>query len=295
MTSSQKGFYALTGAAFIYATFDVIIRFLSPVFGDNFQVLARFFVAATIISVFNIITRKASRLAGKTILRVSALGIAFVSVVLLFTYSINNTKIANTVFLLYAGSLTSSFLIGTYIFKEKVTINKAAAIVLALFGVAMFANAFLALSIGVIAGLASGILDGVQNSLRKTLKGVDRNLVLQYSFAAGSAFAALVTFISGEQMIKSIGALPIIIIFFYAVLLLVMGNLLLYGFQHFDVNVGTVILSMELLFATLLGLILFREVPTVKEMIGGGLIFVASILSGIDSKQLFTRLKRATI
>lgn len=295
MTSSRKGFYALTGAAFIYATFGVIIRFLSPAFGDNFQVLARFFVAAAIISVFNIITGKASRLAGKTILRISALGIAFVSVVLLFTYSINNTKIANTVFLLYAGSLTSSFLIGTYIFKEKVTINKAAAIVLALFGIAMFANAFLALSIGVIAGLASGILDGIQNSLRKTLKGVDRNLVLQYSFAAGSAFAALVTFISREQMIKSISALPIIVIFFYAVLLLVMGNLLLYGFQHFDVNVGTVILSMEFLFAALLGLILFREVPTVKEMIGGGLIFVASILSGIDSKQLFTRLKRATI
>jgi len=75
----------------------------------------------------------------------------------------------------------------------------------------------------------------------------------------------------------------------FALLQISLGNLLLYGFQHFDVNVGTVILATELFFASLIGLIFFREIPSTHEIIGGCFIFVASILSAVDVPALLRR------
>lgn len=289
--SRVKGFLSLFGAAFIYGTFGVLIRFISPMFGDNFQVVVRFFLAFLFILSFLIVRRKSISLPKTVLLKTIILGVVFVFVVILFTYSVLNTKLVNTVFLLYAGSITSSFLIGTFLFKENVTKNKLFAILIAFIGVAMYGNALFGLSLGIVTGLGSGLCDGIQNSIRRTLKGFDRNLVLLYSFASGSLVALIISLISGEQMIKSVSILPIIVTIIYALLLLTLGNFLLYGFQHFDVNIGTVILSMELVFALIFGLIIYKEIPSAKELIGGFLIFTASILSSIDMKSLHAKFK----
>lgn len=283
-TSRLKGFSSLLVAAFIYGLFGVLVRYISPMFGDNFQVALRFILAALIITIFNFLRNDIRKFPRNNLIKISLLGVAFACVGLLLTYSVLNTKLANTVFLLYAGSLTSAFLIGTFVFKEKVTIMKTVAIAMASIGISMYSDVILGLSLGIITGLAAGIFDGIQNSLRKTLKEINRNVVLQYSYIAGSIFAIIVTFISGEQILKSFSLIPIGVIIFYAVLLLILGNFLLYGFQHYDVNLGTVVLSLELVFALLFGFFLYREIPTTKELIGGSFIFIASILSGIGSK-----------
>lgn len=79
---------------------------------------------------------------------------------------------------------------------------------------------------------------------------------------------------------------PIVAGLIFAALLVGLGNLLLYGFQHFDVNVGTVILATELFFASLFGWVFFREVAAPNELIGGAVIFLASILSAVDLSAL---------
>ncbi len=60
-------------------------------------------------------------------------------------------------------------------------------------------------------------------------------------------------------------------------------NLLLtnYGFQHVEAVVASILLNLELLFAILLGLILYNEIPTIRELIGG-IIIVTSII-GMNS------------
>jgi drug/metabolite transporter (DMT)-like permease len=177
------------------------------------------------------------------------------------------------------------------VFKESVTKNKVLAIIAVFIGIAMYGNALAGLSLGILAALGSGLCDGVQNSIRRTLKGVDRNLVLLYSFASGAVVALVISFFSGEQMIKFVSILPMVVTLIYALLLLTLGNFLLYGFQHFDVNIATVILSMELVFALIFGLVLYREMPTGSELFGGLLIFLASVLSGIDVKALHAKLR----
>src|SRR4051812_5000683 len=97
-TNRLKGAISLFSAAFIYATFGILIRQLTSMFGDHTQVAARFVLAFIFISVINLIRKEKSNLPKKALLRACLLGISFGVVVLLFTMSVNSTKIANSVF-----------------------------------------------------------------------------------------------------------------------------------------------------------------------------------------------------
>jgi drug/metabolite transporter (DMT)-like permease len=281
-----KGASALFSAAFIYSTFGILIRHMSIMFGDSSQTAARFGIAFIFILLLNFLRKQSIVLPKSQLVKACILGVTFGFVVLLFTISVNNTKIANSVFLLYAGSMISSLLIGTFLLKEKLTIIKAVALGLAFFGIYMYSDALLVMSTGILAGFASGLFDGVSNALRKTLKGINRNSVLTYQFLLSSLVATLAMVLFSDVIIKEVAVLPIVAMIIFAFLQIGLGNLLLYGFQHFDVNVGTVILATELFFATIIGFILFKEVPTSREIIGGVLIFIASILSTVDIKRM---------
>ncbi len=293
-TTNTKGAAALLGAAFTYACFGLLIREMALMFGNNAQVAFRFVLAFAFLALFALLIKRPIRLSGKTLAKVALLGIAFCGVVILFTISVNLTKLGNSVFLLYAGSIVTSLLIGTLAFKEKLTTIKIIAIILSLVGLAMYSSALLTLSLGVVTAVLSGVLDGVSNSIRKTLSGIDRNSILLYQYAFGSVFALLVLAIAPQDSIRTISLMPVLAGLVFAALLIGLGNLLLYGFQHFDVNVGTVILATELFFASLLGWIFFHEIPTSNEVIGGTLIFMASILSAVDVRAFMKRRKMAT-
>jgi drug/metabolite transporter (DMT)-like permease len=60
--------------------------------------------------------------------------------------------------------------------------------------------------------------------------------------------------------------------------------LTLVGFQDFDLNLGTIVLSSELFFATIAGLLLFHEYPTQNEVTGSALIILAIIILNIKWK-----------
>lgn len=284
-----KGASALFTSAFIYSTFGILIRQMALMFGDSTQTAVRFGVAFIFILILNFIRKQSISLPSRALIKACLLGITFGCVVLLFTISVNNTKIANSVFLLYAGSMISSLAIGTLLLKEKLTLIKVVAIVITFLGLYMYSDAILVMSIGIIAGLASGLFDGISNALRKTLKGLNRNAILTYQFAFSSLLASLSMLVMGEAILKQILPLSILAVIIFAILQIGLGNLLLYGFQHFDVNVGTVILATELFFASLLGFLLFKEVPTSKEILGGTLIFAASIISTVNFKTLISK------
>jgi len=227
-----KGASALFTSAFVYSTFGILIRQMALMFGDSAQTAVRFSVAFVFILILNFIRKQSMSLPKAALLKASLLGITFGCVVLLFTISVNNTKIANSVFLLYAGSIISSLVVGTLWLKEKLTPVKIIAIITAFIGLYMYSDAILIMSIGIIAGLISGVFDGISNALRKTLRSLNRNTVLTYQFAFSSLFAALAMLLSGEVILKVILPLSMVAVTVFALLQIGLGNLLLYGFQH---------------------------------------------------------------
>lgn len=280
-----KGAGALFGAAVIYSTFGLLIRVLADMFGDYAQVAARMLLAFLFVLAINWIFRKSKEISLVQIGRALLLGIAFASVLVFFTLAIVETKIATAVFLLYAASMITSLVIGTTLFKEKLGLQKIIALVLAFVGLFMYSDLILALSFGVIAAILSGVSEGAANAIRKSLSGVDRSTVLQHQFFAAGVVASIITLLMPAPIVLEVSFWPIVALIVFALLQVKLGDFLLYGFQHFDVNIGTVILATELFFAAIIGYFFFNEILTVKEIVGGLVIFAASIIATLEFKK----------
>jgi drug/metabolite transporter (DMT)-like permease len=282
---AARGAEALFAAAFTYAFTGVLVREMEPMWGDKAQVAIRWILVFLFLALYDFFKRiKATVPAGK-LGYVLALGIVFPGTVMFFTFSIQKTTLANTLFTFYAMNMVASFLLGTFLLKEKVSRVKILAILFALAGLSLYADALAAGSLGIIFAVIAGMIEGLANVIRKRLAGVDRNAILRIQYGIGAIFTSLVTLISRDEIIRTVSLRVTILTVIFAVVLIAAGNLLLYGYQHFDVNIGTVITSTELVFGALLGWLLFQEIPAPHELLGGGLILAGSIVgSGIFNK-----------
>lgn len=285
-TDRTKGAVALLGASAIYGSFGLLIRVLSETFGNYSQVAARMGIAFILLFLFALFFKKFQKLTEVQIFRSILLGLISTGIVVFFTISVTEIKIATSVFLLYVASLVSSLVLGTIFYKENVTAQKIAALVLAVAGLWLFSGMLIALTLGAVMALLSGLCEGLGNIVRKSLKGVDKTNVLLFQFFSTTVFASVVMFaLPAEPIIKDISFWPIVAVVVFGILQLALNNLLLYGFQHFDVNIGTVILTLELVFAALIGFFFFGETLSLTEILGGALIFVASITSAWEFKK----------
>lgn len=285
--SKFRGATALLGGAFVVSTFGLWARLVSPMFGVIAQNIVRFLLAATIMATIVFVSKK-GKFKGYSRLQytyMTLLGFATFALGLLFVLSVTSTKVANTFSLIYAGSILTSFATGTLLLREKVTPIKVIAILVALSGLIMYTPGLLALHIGLAAGIAAGIADGISNLLRKQLRGIDRNVAVTYQYAVAGVLAIPMLWVWPAEAIHTVSIGPIGAIVIFAVVSLLFGKLLLYGFSHFDVNVGSVVLATQIFFAMLLGLIFFHEVPAPNELFGGLLVFVAVALTVVDKEK----------
>lgn len=292
---SARGGLALFGASLIYVLFSVFARLMSKMWGDNAQVSARFTIAFLVMLAFGYLRHQKFQIPKDKIKNVVALGFSFSMVVTFFTLAVLRTTIANTTFLYYGASMICSFLVGTFVFKEKVNTGKAVALVLALGGLALYSGSIFAASLGILFALVSGVFDSSSNILRRTLAGIDRATVLRAQYGTGVIVLLAITAFSSQPVIKHASGWGILLTLLYGVMLTQLGSLLLYGFQHFDVNIGTVVLSSEIALSVLVGWIFYNEVPAMHEMIGGTMILVAAVISGlqINVAKFLPRYKKA--
>lgn len=281
---SLSGAEALFGAAFVYAFTGVMVREMSPMWGDKAQVAARYLPVFFFLLGLRFITKSKAKIPQNQYFNSFGFAIAFALVVLFFTASIQNTTLANCLFVFYASNMVTSFLLGTVLLNEQISKNRMIALFFALAGLSLYSKSVLSIDIGIILAICAGILGGISNIFAKLLKGVDRNSVILVQYGIGSVFTWLITLISGEQIIRHSSWRGVGLTLLFAVILVIGANLLLYGLQHFDVNIGTVILSTELIFGALLGWILFQEVPATNEFLGGLLIFSGSVIGALDYK-----------
>lgn len=281
-TSQTRGGLALLGSAFILGTFGFLVRVLSESFGTYAQVSARMGLAFLILFAINLIYHRAKKLSRKELGFSLLLGLNSTAILSFFTIAILTTKVADTVFLLYFGCILISLLLGTVLYKESFGIQKILALVLALGGLVMYTDSLVALSFGAVAAILSGAFEGSGNVIRKALQGVDKPTVLQWQFLGCTISALLLTFAMPDPIIKDISVIALIALLVFALCQIALNTLLLYGFQHFDVNIGSIILSAEVFFAAVMGYFLYGETLTSFEIIGGLAIFAASIIATLD-------------
>lgn len=280
------GTEALFAAAFLFAITNVLVREMASMWGDQAQVAARFALVWLILVGFAHVTngQKTVVPSSKRMTAVAYSLVAAVSI-LFFTLSVQSTTIANTLFTSNATELFVAFLLGTFLLKEKLTARKIAAIVLALAGLALYSDSIIVGSAGILFGLLGGATTALCNLLAKKLKGVDLNAILRMQFGVGTSFMIVLTLLfSPHDIIRTVSAEGIIVTILFAIILIAATRLVLYGFQHSDINIASVILSSQLAFGALLGFFVYREILSTHEIVSGMLILCAAIIGGVGQK-----------
>lgn len=280
------GSEALLGAAFLFAITNVLVREMATMWGDQAQVAARFALVWVILIILMQLTkgRRKTIPASKRAIAIAYSIIAAVSI-LFFTLSVQATTIANTLFVSNATELFVAFLLGTFILREKITPMKLAAIALAFIGLVLYTDSVLVGSIGIIFALFGGAAVAFCNLFAKKLKGVDLTAIMRMQFGLGTLFMIALTFIfSPDDIIRTVSLQAIIATILFAVVLIVATRLVLYGFQHSDINIASVMLSTQLVFGALIGYFVYQEVLSNSELLSGALIIGAAIIAGLSQK-----------
>lgn len=282
----QKGFWSLLITAAILGTFGLWIRELDKYFSEFGQVVARSLAATVIILLIIIIKRVKLNVPKDKVKYLAGFTIAFPLSIICFTYAATSIKVTKALFMLYVGSMISTYLWGRFAFGEKVTRSKIISIILLLVGLTVFVYPFSAdtLSTGTVLGILAGLLEGTAHAFRKYLRDVQKETIVLFQSLSGALVGLLLLLASGQVFATEWTGRGIAVSVLFGFLLVMIGYLLVIGFGNYDVNVGTIILASELFFALVINFIFLSEEPTLTEAIGGAIIFLGAIYNNIGRK-----------
>jgi drug/metabolite transporter (DMT)-like permease len=289
---SARGIAAITGAAVLYSFFGVLIRVQASSFSNSGQVLVRT-AFALIVMLLVIGVKRNWRLPKSERWLVAVFGVIGTLYPLAITISTNHIKASNAIVLLYAGGILSSLVLGWGIFRERLTPLKVASSLLALAGLFVFAYPFSFAGtalFGIVMGLGSGVFDAICNTIRKYLRHTPREVLMASSFLITVALLA----VSPQPVMTHTLTLPAAVTaIVHGFCIIATGTLLIYGFRHTEVHIGTIILASEIFISLVVNYFLLQESPTAQELLGALIIFSASVL--IAANDIRTRRKEPLI
>lgn len=279
----RSGFWAILASAMILGSYGLLARYLNGAFGYFTQVFFRGTVALAVVALTLFVTRSTFNLSKKDVVKSAILGLIFFGGVVLFTIGSTLDKISVVLFVFYAGSFFTSFLISTYYYREKVSAQKGISLAIVFMGLLITTGFnFSTLGLGLLAAFFSGALDSSANNFRKQLAALPKQQVLLVQFAVVTTAALLCLVLTKEVPVKDITVPAIFVGIVWGVLWIASNRLIMIGYRYFDFLLAQIVLSSEIFFATLFALILFHEMPTLYELIGGILIFVGVLIVDVD-------------
>jgi drug/metabolite transporter (DMT)-like permease len=277
MTEHQKGAIAISVVAVAFASMGIFARYLSvdlQLFQQTYLRIGLAALAAALVFRPHLSLIHILQTPRHEWFVVIFRAIMLYGAVVLFTAGILNTKYANVSLVAMVPLLP---LFGYFLLRERLTGQKIAYITLGFIGVVFVALKGLSLTWGVgeTYALLSAICFDVSYVGRKWHIGYLNNqeiTVLMLGVGATFLFVAG-TLVAGESMpVLSLGAAALFALLASAsfnVFHLFYSN---YGFQRIDVILAGQLLMLEVPVALAYGLVLYGEVPTAYELIGGGLI-----------------------
>lgn len=282
LSEKQKGILALVFLAICYGLLPVFPRYLDLSFTLLQQVYLRIFCG--FIFVFLIFKKKIDlnkikKLSLKEFATIFLRGFSYYFLgVVLFTQALLLTKISNVSFV---QALPMTSILGFILLKEKFTVKKMMLIFLCFFGVSLISvKDFSTITFGegeLIALLSLFFISLGLISRRWQAKTIlnDSEITLIMLFLSFLTISvASVIFGDGLPINNwSVGTLSVLI--FGGLTMAAAAFFMNYGFARASAVVGGVLTSLDPLITTVLAFILFKEIPTMREL-SGGLIILAS-------------------
>jgi len=291
-SESQKGAVSLIGLALVVSSMGLFMRYLSGAFSVLQQVYLRILVAFLIGFIWfykDLDFSKLKKIKTKEWWLLGFRSITFYLLgVNLFTQAMIATKYSNVSFI---RSLPMTAILGMLVLGEKLTGKKALLVLVAFMGVILvsvqdFSN-MLILGKGELFALISIIVMPLSNILRKWhTKLLNSKEITLLMFILAFVVVFLVSIFSGEtlplQNWSPKISLALLGAGLFNVFIIFLTN---YGFQRVKAILANNLVALESFFALGIGFVFYRELPVLRELLGGVLI----LLSTYKMSQLVTR------
>jgi drug/metabolite transporter (DMT)-like permease len=192
--------------------------------------------------------------------------------------SLLHVDVGTTYFVYFAGFVLSSYLLGIFVFGEKLKKIMIASLVFAFMGLWLTQSATLQTSslmytsYSLIGGLGYAIWTSFN---KKVVDHYDANQLNIVDFYLAGLFALIVSLIFKEAWLVPALTAPWMWSSIMGVIWVLTGIFIIYGFTHVDVALGSLILLFEIPCALLIGLTLYHEKLTEPALLGGTLIITA--------------------
>lgn len=291
-TEKEKGVLSLVLLALVFASMGLFARYLATGFLLFQQVYLRMlaaFIVGFLIFRSQIDLSKLQKISGKdwAIIALRAVSYALFGIIL-FTQAIVLTKYSNVSFV---GSIPMTAILGFILLKERFSWQKLWLIVLAFAGVVLisvkdYSNLF-SWGNGEILALISTVFFAISYIARKWQSNLLNNRELTViNFLVAFIAVFVVSILKGDGLPLTGWHMGLLLAVIGAGIFNIMNVFLTnYGFQKVEAVLASNILTLESFFAIILGFFFFREVPLVKELLGG-VVIIASVIAmnNLESK-----------
>ncbi len=292
-SEKDKGIIALIILSFIYALFGIFSRFLNTEFPIFQQVYLRsgaaFFLSFVIFRGYKSF-HKLKKISFREWILILVRSLFWYGIgTPLFTLGIILAKYGNASFI---ASIPSTAILSLLILREKLTKEKCTILLLSLLGVGLISvknlSDIFAWGKGEFLVLLCAFIVSFAIIARKWHSKVLNNQeITQFMFFFGTVFLFILSLIFGEGFPRAHWNMLIIAaILVSAVLNVIMLFLVNYALERVKGVLSGNILVLESLWGVLIGFLLYHEILSLKEFIGGALI-IASVfkMNVIDSKE----------
>ena len=274
-----KGFFVLLLVGLLWALTSVFMRVLSVDLSAYQQVAYRNLIALLMVIPVVFLRKSAVRPEKIRVSHLLGFALSYPVVLVLFTLAVLHTRIEEATFALYFSSTLTGIALGFIAFREKITSMVWFGIALAFAGMYAHSHFFdpaVMTNHGFLYALGAGCLMATCNYFRKSLSRPDNRFrLVAYQSVGGIVVGFLFVWIFGDSIFLDISWSIWGILLLYGMLNLAFAYLLLYGFEHFDLHLGQLVLCSELVFAAIIGAGLYQEHPSRLQMCGLMLILIS--------------------
>lgn len=282
MKSEVKGIIHILVAAFLYSFFGIFTKIIGFNISIFYAALVRVLLAILIMTPFLLVKGNWVRVIRHDWVWISVR--AFSGSMIAFVanyYAFYNLTIGTTYFIFYAGSTVGGFILGSFLFSEQLTQKKIIALVLSVFGLfTIYAgNIQLGNPIYMTLALTGGVATAVWNTFSKKISGAYSAVQLNFLDMAFSG----VFFLIGSLVFQESWVIPTLSKVWianglFALMFLLTGQLIVWGFKHLEAQIASLVLLAEILFGIIFGYLFFGETLTVGTVLGGSMIIAAIVI-----------------
>lgn len=207
-------------------------------------------------------------------------------------YAFNHMAIGTVTLIFFSLFLITSYLFGYFFMKEVISTPKKIALILAICGLMLTFKlelgifSLLAMLLAAINGIASGGEVASTKKVEKKYSSFQVSVLVWFGIFISHLPLAIIT---GEKLVPIELNLVWLSMLAYAVIGLFAFWLVIEGFRYIDASIGGLLGLLEVVFAVIFGVIIFKENIGLSTITGGILILSAAALP--DLSNLITRHK----